>query len=221
MPWQYHQMMCVPFKLNLSVVDFSHVGFNSGFFNSNIFRLPTPFMSSWNHCESELQIAIHTISAHFSVWSRCLVRYSWFLPKNGPCEPAQQHGQHEKVVILVSRHDGKTFWSMSPKNGFLAEQPNGHLQENRSYPKLLRMWSDWVGSVWSQKKGLFFLAPKNCSSGQKLIFYMEPPQRWSYPNCSFLFRVTPVFVRVPVRRAKKSSPTPLWAVGTPSASKQP
>ena len=96
----------------------------------------------------------------------CSVKKSDLLPLFGPKigpdapqEPALQHGQHKKVVIFVSRHDGnKKIWRASPKNGFLskkqhfwpqkglfwairarkqpAKQPNGHLPENQMYPKL-------------------------------------------------------------------------------------
>ena len=49
-----------------------------------------------------------------------------FGPKIGPGapqEPTLQHGQHKKIVILMSRHDGnKKIWRMSPKNGFLSKK---------------------------------------------------------------------------------------------------
>ena len=60
----------------------------------------------------------------------CSVKKSDLLPLFGPKigpdapqEPALQHGQHKKVVIFVSRHDGnKKIEGASPKNGFLSKK---------------------------------------------------------------------------------------------------
>ena len=73
--------------------------------------------------------------------------------------------------------------------------------------------------------GLFF-CPKNPDFCPKIRFFIWDrvflAQGRAYPSAwgplwhlriycaTFRFRVTPVFVRGPVRRAKKSSPTPLW-----------
>ena len=50
------------------------------------------------------------------------------------------------------------FWAIGARKR-LAEQPNGHVTENRRYPELPqdmgKLWSDRVEFVWGQKKGLY------------------------------------------------------------------
>ena len=165
---------------------------------------------------------LFTQSLHISLYK---VGVLWdtadFCPKMGPVSPPSNTVNTKRLLFWCPVMMVKHFEVCLQKMDFWPSSRMGTYRKIEVIQSCSGCDPIESGPSDPKKRGCFFLAPKNCSSGQKLIFYMEPPQRWSYPNCSFLFRVTPVFVRVPVRRAKKSSPTPLWAVGTPSASKQP
>ena len=61
----------------------------------------------------------------------------------------------QKVAFLAQK---APFWAISARKQ-PAEQPNRHLRENRSYPKLPqnmgKLWSHWVRSVWGKISGIY------------------------------------------------------------------
>ena len=56
----------------------------------------------------------------------------------------------------------------------------------------------------------FDMGPRFLSRRRLCASALAPFRHWARPIWSFRFRVTAVFVWGPVRRAKKSYPTPLW-----------
>ena len=118
-------------------------------------------------------------------WKKTVFRVN-FWPKMDPAAPQRPAMQWVNTKLLsfwcpvtmgtIFLDDVSEKWVSGRKTAFLtrkrplwaigavkrpAERPNGHLPENRRYPELPQdmgeIWSHWIGSVRTQKKGVIWV----------------------------------------------------------------